>query len=465
MRLLFFETRNINGHGFFIFRKTKLRQKNHLPNDYMGKESKFSVYRIKAAIVLILVLFSAMKLEAKDRINEEVNSSLGQIATLKVYFQGGNIDFDYIRRNIEFVDFVNDPAASDVHIIVTRNSTGSGGTNYLLNFYSKTITQIGDITLNCISSPGDTENAIRECITRALKLGLMPYMNETTNSQQIDIRYSTPDGEQKKPIATVDPWKKWVFRMDTNGGFSLEESIKKYNYSFNVRADKIADQIKMKNSFYMSNRFQEVDTDEGLLTSLSQFKNAATETVYSLSKRWSAGMFVSVFQSTYWNTQHSFDVKPAIEYNFFPWEDADKRVFTVAYFAGIEMKEYYETTIFGKMDENLWAHNLKLNFELIQPWGEIETRLEGSSYLQDMTKNSISFASDLSLRISRGLSFNMGFRAENVHNQLYLPAQEVSLEDILMGNQKLPSTFGVSGGVGLRFQFGSLYNNVVNNRL
>ncbi|HPR62443.1 MAG TPA: hypothetical protein PLF35_15910, partial [Prolixibacteraceae bacterium] len=165
------------------------------------------------------------------------------------------------------------------------------------------------------------------------------------------------------------------------------------------------------------------------------------------------------------NTRSSYDAKPAIEYNFFPWDESDKRVFTIAYFAGLENKTYFETTIFGKEKENLWGHNLKVDFQLVQPWGEVETRLEGASYLHDWSKNRISFSSGVSFRITRGLSFNMGFRAENVHNQLYLPAAGVSLEDILLGKQKLPSTFEVSGDMGISIQFGSLYNNIVNNRL
>lgn len=335
----------------------------------------------------------------------------------------------------------------------------------MLNFYSQNLNQIGDFTLNTVSLPGDTNDTVREYIARAMKLGLMPYVNETTDGNMIDILYTNNGQSKKSAEEEIDKWKNWVFRADANGGFRLEESITRYDYSLNLRADKITEKYKIRASYYMRDRYEQINNDGKLLQSVNVHKNSSIQSVYSLSDSWSAGIFLSHFQSSFWNTNYSFDFKPAIEHNFFPWEDSDKRIFTVAYFAGIEMKQYFETTIFGKDNENLWAHNLKLNLQLVQPWGGVETRLEGSTYLHDLTKNRLSFSSGISFRVTRGLSFNFGFRAENVHNQLYLPASGISIEDILMGNQKLPSTFELSGDMGIRIQFGSLFNNVVNKRL
>ena len=59
----------------------------------------------------------------------------------------------------------------------------------------------------------------------------------------------------------------------------------------------------------------------------------------------------------------------------------------------------------------------------------------------------------------------MGFRVENVHDQIYLAKGEVSLEDVLLNKVQLPSTFEIGANIGLRVQFGSIYNNIVNNRL
>lgn len=416
---------------------------------------------------MLLFVVTSVVLQAKDYFTLHAVSpaSFKQIDRLKVFLEGRGLDFNYIRRNIDFIDFVNDPKVSDVHIIVTHNQTGGGGTNYVLNFYSSNLGQIGDYSLNCMIMPGDTPDMVREYITQTLKLGLMPYINETNDGSMISIQYTNNGNGKKETPESIDKWKNWVFRADANGGFRLEESISRYNYSYSLRADKVTEKVKMRLSHYESKRYEEINTNGNLLTSENINKNSNIQNVFSLSDSWSVGLFLSYYQSTYLNTEHSFGLKPAIEYNFFPWDEADKRMFTIAYFAGLEAKDYYETTIFGKENENIWAHNLKLDFELVQPWGGVETRLEGSTYLHDFSKNRVTFSSGISFRITRGLSFNLGLRAENVHNQLYLPAKGVSIEDILMGNQKLPSTFELSGDIGIRIQFGSLYNNVVNSRL
>ena len=43
-------------------------------------------------------------------------------------------DFDYIKTEITFVNYVLDRQSADVQIIVTRQQTGSGGNVYTLSF-------------------------------------------------------------------------------------------------------------------------------------------------------------------------------------------------------------------------------------------------------------------------------------------------------------------------------------------
>jgi hypothetical protein len=187
--------------------------------------------------------------------------------------------------------------------------------------------------------------------------------------------------------------------------------------------------------------------------------------VNSLSPRWSAGAFASYYNSNYSNTVYSISVKPAIEFNIFPWDVSDRKVFTLAYYVGPEWKKYYEETIYGKFDEDLWEQTFRLDLQLVKTWGEIEAGLNATNYLHDFSKNRITFDTELSVRIIRGFSVNFDFRAENIHDQIYLPKSEASLEDILLNRVQLPSSFELYTGVGVRIQFGSIYNNIVNNRL
>lgn len=137
----------------------------------------------------------------------------------------------------------------------------------------------------------------------------------------------------------------------------------------------------------------------------------------------------------------------------------------LAYYAGPAYYKYRDTTFLNKIQESLWEHNLQLQLEMVQPWGEIDVQLGYEGYLNDLTNYNLSAEADISLRISKGLSVYFELAAESIHNQLYLPKEEVSLEELLLNSRKLPTTFEFGGEIGFRFYFGSIYNNIVNERL
>ena len=381
----------------------------------------------------------------------------------KVFIEGIWLDFDFMRRNMKFVDFVNDPAVADVHVIINRRVNGGGGLVYSLMYNTKTFENFGDFTLTCTTTTGDTHEEQRKTITDAISMGLMPFANQTEIVNKLSIRYSGKEETKKVPLE--DPWNHWTFRGDFNGNINLEESRKIFNYFYNLRADKVTEDWKFRNFGRTSVRTTEYLNDEETYRSENITNYVTSSVVKSLSPRWSAGTFASYHNSNYSNIVYSVSFKPAVEYNIFPWDVSDRKVFTIAYDIGPEWKKYYEETIYGKLDEGLWEQSLRVDLQLVHTWGEVEAGLNASNYLHDFSKNRITFDSELSVRIIRGFSVNLNFRAENIHDQIYLPQSEASLEDILLNRVKLPSSFELYTGIGVRVQFGSIYNNIVNNRL
>jgi hypothetical protein len=156
---------------------------------------------------------------------------------------------------------------------------------------------------------------------------------------------------------------------------------------------------------------------------------------------------------------------PAIEYNIFPWDKSDRKVFTIGYHLRANYFTYNELTIYDKLDEWRASQALELSFMLRQPWGEIENSLEASHYFHDYSKNRFSLETDISVNILKGLSLFMELETELIHDQLYLPAGETTREEILLKQRKLATNFEISAELGVRFTFGSVYNNIVNQRL
>lgn len=385
-------------------------------------------------------------------------------AKLKVYIEGVRLDMDYMRRNMRFIDFVNDPAVADVHIIISGRTSASGGHVYSLMYNNLTFENFSDFTITATTASSDTFEEQRKKLKDALSLGMMPFVNQTTASNRLVLRYKGKENSQED-IAIDDPWSNWTFRGDVSGSIDLEESKKNYNYYFNFRGDKVTEEWRIRNMARRTVRTRKYSSDGEEYSSDNTSNYVSSSVVKSLSSRWSAGAFASYYNSNYRNTVYSISFKPAIEYNIFPWDVSDRKVFTIAYYIGPEWKKYYEETIYDKMRESLWEQTFRLNLQIVQTWGEVEAGLDATNYMSDWSKNRITFDTDLSVRIVRGLSVKLGFRIENVHDQIYLPKGDVSLEDVLLNKVQLPSSFEIGADFGVRVQFGSIYNNIVNNRL
>jgi hypothetical protein len=108
---------------------------------------------------------------------------------------------------------------------------------------------------------------------------------------------------------------------------------------------------------------------------------------------------------------------------------------------------------------------LTARLRVTQPWGSVFVLLEGSHYLHDFSKNRLEFFSNISVRVVRGLSFRISGGLEIIHDQLYLPRGEGSLEDLLLQQKQLATTFEYRGTMGFSYTFGSIFSNVVNTRL
>ena len=127
------------------------------------------------------------------------------------------------------------------------------------------------------------------------------------------------------------------------------------------------------------------DTD-GRIESLREEIDSDLELVFSLGPRWSIGGFTEIRTSTYENTDFSSSIGPAIEYNIFPWDESDRRVFSFGYHIRAHYFDYEELTIFDLMSEFRVSEALRLNLVLRHPWGEVETELVGSHYFHDFSK-------------------------------------------------------------------------------
>ena len=98
-------------------------------------------------------------------------------------------------------------------------------------------------------------------------------------------------------------------------------------------------------------------------------------------------------------------------------------------------------------------------------WGSVDLSASVSQYLHDLSKTNASFGGQVDIRITKGLSVNVGGSASSVHDQLSLARGTLTPGEILTRQRALATSFSYFSFVGLSFTFGSIYNTIVNPRL
>jgi hypothetical protein len=262
-----------------------------------------------------------------------------------------------------------------------------------------------------------------------------------------------------------DPWNYWVFRIKLSSDFEGETSKKEYSLNNSFEADRITELVKFRSEVSYDFDKKIYKDDDEIIESKKTKAELDANIVYSLSPRWSTGVFGNVSASSYLNLNTASEIGPAIEYNIFPWDKSDRKVFTIGYHVKAHYYKYNEVTIFERLEENRASESLKLSLLLRQPWGEIESKLEGSHYFHDFSKNRVSMETDVSVNIVKGLSLFVELETDLIHDQLYLPGGETSRDDLLLQQRKLATNFDFSAELGIRFTFGSVFNNIINQRL
>jgi hypothetical protein len=130
----------------------------------------------------------------------------------------------------------------------------------------------------------------------------------------------------------------------------------------------------------------------------------------------------------------------------------------------VQYYDYEEETVFGKLTETIPEASLNWNLGFRQPWGNARVGASAEAFLNDFEKNSFRVGGRLSFRIVRGLEWNLSGDYERIRNQIYLSAGGITDEEILIELRDLPTDYEFSIRTGLSFTFGSIYNNIVNNR-
>lgn len=375
-------------------------------------------------------------------------------------------DEAFLKNEITFVDWVRDRKAADVHVLVTSQGTGGGGSEYTLKFIGLARFAGVEQTLRYLAPNTSTSDETRRGIGDTLKRGLVRYVSETPMASRLRITLVDPGASAKAQAdPRNDPWNLWVFRTSIGGSLNGEKSSNSRSFRGSASASRTTDEWRLSFSgsgSYNSSNYEFSDT-ESFRSITRNFDGSAT-VVKSLTQHWSAGLLGSGEKSTYLNYDFRVRVAPGLEYNFFPYSESTRRMFTVQYTVGLNRFDYEEQTIYGKTEENLVDHRLGTSLNLRQPWGTASASMSFTQYLSMLDKYRLSAFGSTSVRLFKGFSFNVFGSASRTRDQINIRLGKASPEEILVRQRQLASGYNYFMNFGISYSFGSIFNNIVNPR-
>ncbi len=380
-------------------------------------------------------------------------------------------DMNFIKTEINLVNYVLDYKAADVHVLITQQNNGGGGSQYQMIFFGQNSFKDRKDTLRYSVKPNSTDFEVRNSLIKYLRLGLVPFIAQTAGIENItiDLKQNGKGDSLSKTTPTTDKWNYWVYNVSTNGSLNADQVYKGSRLSGNLSANRITDKLKIRFSVMAgkNKNTYEFGDDVNGITKI-EVKNYnydfSHQVVKSLSNHWSLGYDVDVLRSTFTNYKLRVLLKPAIEYNVYPYSQVNNKLFTMKYGIDVGHVTYFDTTLYLKTAESLVGQGLDAALSFNQKWGTINLSANSHSYFNHPKYYNVGLGGGVNVRITGGLSFNVFVFGSYQRDQIYLPKGQANLQQVLTRQRQLATNYNYFTFFGVSYRFGSKLNNFVNPR-
>ncbi|MFZ4547745.1 MAG: DUF481 domain-containing protein [Bacteroidales bacterium] len=373
-------------------------------------------------------------------------------------------DFDYLRTELGMVDFVRDRFIADVHVQVNTQFTSSGSEQNTITFKGQNIYLNQDDTLSYFNASSLSDDERRIKMVKSVAMGLMKYISHTEAANNIVITYNKPpDADTLNPEKQTDPWNYWIMSLGANGFFDGDANYSSESINSYINADRETDKTKTNIGLsysYRKNKF--VVSDEETVVTENPQTNGYVNYINKINQHWGYGIFTSFMSSEFSNYDIRLRLTPKVEYDVFKYKDFNNQRLVISYGLGPQYNNYRDTTIFFKTKETLLVQDAAIISSFNKPWGNINVGAFYNSYLNDLTKFSLSFSGSVNWNIFKGLKFAVGGNYDITRNLIQLSKEGATRDEVLLQQRQLNSQYSYFFGVGLSYQFGSKFNNFIN---
>ncbi|MFL5787921.1 MAG: hypothetical protein ACJ748_07705 [Flavisolibacter sp.] len=378
---------------------------------------------------------------------------------------------NFIKTEINFVDYLLDYKVADIHVLITQQMNGGGGSQFQLIFFGQGRYKDRIDTLRYNVKPNSTDFEIRALLVKYLQLGLVPFIARSENIENISIQLkeNNSTGSSQQSNSSKDNWNYWVFNINANGSLNADQVYKAKRYNGNLSASRITDKLKIR--FNLSagvnkSSYEFGDDSSGITKIVVKNNNYdfLHQLVKSLDDHWSIGYDLDISRNTFTNYKIRTLFKPALEYDVFPYKDVNNKLFTIRYGIDFINNNYLDTTIYLKTKETLFGQGLDMALTFNQKWGTVNLSASGHSYFNNPKYYNIGLGGGVSVRVTGGLSFNVFVFGNYQRDQIYLPKGLATEQEVLTRQRQLATNYTYFTFFGISYRFGSKLNNFVNPR-
>ena len=391
-------------------------------------------------------------------------SAFSQNNSIKLFLKC-SCDSNYIRDQINYIDYVRDQEDANIILEVYGDPNGNRG-KYSIYFIGKNNFIGMDDKLSFESHPKMTNDEIRSGLKDKIQRGILKYLVKTTDINDLNISITKPEiNIYDYDSLIVDKWKNWIFEISASGYYEKESSRKVNDFNGRFEVNRYTEDWRIETTLRFFKRIEEFLSETNNFKSSRVYKGAYGKIVRSISDHWSTGIFYGLSKDSYENIKFSNNFSPAIEYSIFPYKEVVRREMVLEYKIGYRKNNYQSKTIYGKNDEFLGIHSFAFKTRYRQNWGDIYSRFSFFTYLHDNSKNRLTFDNYLNIRIFEGFSLRLGAEIRFIRDQINLAAGQASIEDLLLQQRSIATDFYNEFRLGLTYTFGSAFNNIINTRL
>jgi hypothetical protein len=392
--------------------------------------------------------------------------------SLQVYISCGSSGYldcqtTYLKTKITWAYFVQDQFVADVNVRMNALTTGSGGQQYQMIFEGlKSLQGLKD-TVEFEVIFNSTENEIREEIRHHVELGLIRYAlyldkHAVLNVHSSDSSDHTEMGEGTNP--DEDPFHAWVYNLSAQSYSNGQEVTQFLHWGTRASASQVTEKQKFMFSVNYNKSINHYNY-QGVESTykLGSIYSSALAT-FSLNNHWSWGTFNSYIHSDYDNYKSAYSANLAVEYNIFPYKNSQTKQLTFSTYLGGDYNFYKQKTIYFKDREFRPIGQFRCQGYFNQSWGSVSFGLSHVALLNEWKLNNTNINANIDARIYKGFSISLYASASLIRNQINLPLNGASMDEVLLQQQVLATNYSYYSSISFNYRFGSIYNNVVNTR-